>query len=315
MNAKDVDGVIGREAGKAVKRMPSSVFWGGLQRWNILTFAGSLSQYLRSLDHFYTNARSHQAALDSDGERMPEPTNWHPHLPSPPEGLPGGASLMLDVHEATYLRERILSTCPGTLLAYLVDRGEMWESVDFVWLHDFASDFPEDVRYDLEHAQLFSEVMHGSARLYNVMLADAQGRKDLLEEHCVAFEEWSDERHAQRRRLSAWDLRDFWALVGASGAKIATPTRTFVTDWIERVRTSGHPKGLLHDQDAQQLIRRREERLKKGRARLSHRRHLELWKGDSGTRQLDFRWAVSQRLMFDIVESLGPSDVGLSAHA
>ena len=152
---------------------------------------------------------------------------------------------MLDSHEATYSRERILSTCPGTLLAYLADRGERWQWTDFIWFHDLAADFPTEISHGLAHAQLFSEVMHGAARLYNVMLAEAQGREDLTEEHRAAFGKWADERHAQARRLVGWDLRDFWTFVSASGARVTAPTRTFVTDWIERVRDSRHPKRLL----------------------------------------------------------------------
>ncbi len=315
MNSEDVDGVIGREAGKAVQRMPSSIYWAGLQRWNILIFEGSLAQYLRSLDRFYDSSKRHRSMLDADAESRPEPRNWHPHRPSPPEGFPEGASLMLDSHEATYLRERILSTCPGTLLAYLADRGERWEWTNFVWFHDLAAEFPNGISHDLAHARLFSEVMHGAARLYNVMLAEAQGRENLTEEHRAAFGEWAEERHAQAQRLVSWDLRDFWTLLNTSGARVTAPTRTFVTDWIERVRDSRHPKRLLASRDARELIYRREERLKKGRARLSNRRHLELWKGDSGTRQLDFRWTVSQRLLLDIVEGLDSSGNTVRAHA
>ena len=315
VDSEDVNGVIGKEAGKAVKRMPSSIYWAGLRRWGILSCQGSLAQYHRSLDRFYVALKGHRSALDADGKLAPEPANWHAHIPSSPEGFPVEASLTLDPEEAVYLRERIVSTCPGTLLAYLVDRCEVWQPVDFSWLHEFASEFPASVRSRLEHARLFSEVMHGASRLYNVMLADAQHRKDLLEAHEAAFQEWADEEHAQMPRLAAWDLRDFWNAVGALGARITLSTRAFVTAWTEQVRATRHPKLLLSNTRAQELIRQREGRLKKGRARLSNRRHLELWSGDSGTGQLDFRWAVSQRLTLDIVEALAPSAVDRGVHA
>ena len=247
MDSEDVNGVIGREAGKAVQRMPSSIYWAGLRRWNILIFEGSLAQYLRSLDRFYDSSKSHRSMLETDAEKRPEPMNWHPHLPSPPEGFPEGASLMLDSREAAYLRERILNTCSGTLLAYLVDRGERWKWTDFIWFHDLAAEFPNGISHGLAHARLFSEVMHGAARLYNVMLAEAQGREELTEKHRAAFGEWAEERHAQAQRLVTWDLRDFWTLVSASGARVTAPTRTFVTDWIERVRGSRHPRAAASE--------------------------------------------------------------------
>ena len=38
VNSEDVNGVIGKEAGKTVKRMPSSIYWAGLRRWAFCPF-------------------------------------------------------------------------------------------------------------------------------------------------------------------------------------------------------------------------------------------------------------------------------------
>ncbi len=105
----DVKGVIGGEAGAAVKRMPSSVYWAGLRRWGILQFQGSQAQYHRSLDEFYVRLKGRQARDRENEASSPEPTNWHPHIPDPPAGFPEGAELRLRFSEAEYLRERILS--------------------------------------------------------------------------------------------------------------------------------------------------------------------------------------------------------------
>lgn len=314
-NSADADGAIGRDAGKAVKRMPSSIFWAGLQRWQILIFEGSLAQYLRSLDRFYQNEKRHTSMLDADTENGTKLKNWHSHLPRSPLGFRKRVSLTVDVHEAVYLKERILNACPGTLLAYLADRGERWEWTDFVWFHDLAADFPNDSIRDLAHARLFSEVMHGAARLYNVMLSEALGLEERREQHRVGFEEWADERHVQAWRLCEWDLRDFWMLLNVQGARVTHRTRDFVKEWIELTRESQHPNQLLESPAARECIRRRERWLKKGRSRFSNRRHLELWKGDSGTRQLDYRWTASQRLLLDIVDGLNSTGKGVSAHA
>ncbi len=300
----DVDGVVGREAGKTVQRMPSSIFWAGLQRWGILSFQGSLSQYVRSLDHFYDGVTKHRSLRDADDERAPEPTNWHPHLPEPPEDFPDEASLTLRADDAVYLRERIISTCPGTLLAFLAERAEPWDYADFAWFHDFSSDFPRDISEGLRHARLFSEVMHGAAWLYNVMLAGARDRDDWLEDHEAAYHAWADEMGTRAPGLAAWDLASFWARVSAFGARITPSTRHFVTEWIALVRSAHSPSQLLRNRDAQQLIRNRERQLKKNQARLGSRRHLELWGGKSGTQQLDFRWNVTQQLLLEIVGSL-----------
>jgi hypothetical protein len=52
---------------------------------------------------------------------------------------------------------------------------------------------------------------------------------------------------------------------------------------------------------ARSLIRDRESRLKKNLARIDNQRAQELWNGDSGSAQLEFRWLISQRLLGDIL--------------
>ena len=47
------DGVIGSEAGKALKRLPSNIYWSGLGTWGIRLFQGSQDDYHRHLDAFY----------------------------------------------------------------------------------------------------------------------------------------------------------------------------------------------------------------------------------------------------------------------
>ncbi len=49
-SSDDTNGVIGKEAGAALKRLPSSIYWQGLAIWGIRLFPGSVEQYHRSLD-------------------------------------------------------------------------------------------------------------------------------------------------------------------------------------------------------------------------------------------------------------------------
>ncbi|HMS71964.1 MAG TPA: DUF6361 family protein, partial [Baekduia sp.] len=43
----DLEGVIGQDARKNLKRLPSEVYWSGLKRWGIRLFPGSREQYHR----------------------------------------------------------------------------------------------------------------------------------------------------------------------------------------------------------------------------------------------------------------------------
>ena len=62
----DPDGTIGIDARQTLKRLPSNVYWQGLERWGIRVYPGSQDQYHRSLDGFY--ARLAGSVQNDDGE-------------------------------------------------------------------------------------------------------------------------------------------------------------------------------------------------------------------------------------------------------
>src|SRR4051794_19103879 len=113
-------GVIGIDARNTLKRLPSNVYWNGLLSWGIRLFPGSQPQYHRSMDAFIASPR--HAARNEDGEAIEDTprSNWHPHLPPAPEGFPKTVSFALRRADASYLRERIISRHPHTMLASLV---------------------------------------------------------------------------------------------------------------------------------------------------------------------------------------------------
>lgn len=47
------EGVIGSDAKKTLKRLPSNIYWTGLASWGIRVFNGSQDQYHRYLDKYY----------------------------------------------------------------------------------------------------------------------------------------------------------------------------------------------------------------------------------------------------------------------
>jgi hypothetical protein len=71
---------------------------------------------------------------------------------------------------------------------------------------------------------------------------------------------------------------------------------------------AGDAARLCDSPTARSLIRERERRLKKSLARIDNPRAQELWTGDSGTAQLEFRWLISQRLLGDIFDGLEAPD-------
>lgn len=113
-NSGETDGVIGRFAKERLQRLPSSVYWQGLQQWGIRRFSGSQDAYHRSMDAFYERQRRHDMSRSFEGESAERSgqLNWHA-VPEIPEDFPEGATLDLSTMEAEYLRERILGELPS----------------------------------------------------------------------------------------------------------------------------------------------------------------------------------------------------------
>jgi hypothetical protein len=307
----DNDGNIGKVAKNTLKRLPSSVYWQGLSVWGIRSFSGAQVQYHRSLDRYY-------AQLTRHGGRGPErdvehddliSSNWHAGLVSPPEDFPRECSLSLTRVEAEYLAERIRLSpaCSGSLLAELVAQRQRHDEVPFAWEHPRCAELPAKLREMLDHAQNFSEVMHGAPLLYNLILAEQAHRSDRVAKYRRDFGEWAKLLSARSRALAQWKRERFWELVRAVNPRITPSTYEFINAWWD-LALANKAAGLRDSPAARLLIRERERRLKKNLARIDNPRAQELWTGDSGTAQLEFRWSISQQLLGDIFDGLEAPD-------
>ena len=69
LDSDDTDGVIGKDAKKNLQRLPSSIYWQGLEAWGIRLSPYSISDYHRSLDAFYRFGKdsSHSYEEEIDG--------------------------------------------------------------------------------------------------------------------------------------------------------------------------------------------------------------------------------------------------------
>ncbi len=178
----DTSGLIGRRAKENVRRLPSSVYWQGLVTWGIRLFAGSQDEYHRGLDVFYARRQGRRSARNEyEGEGIPEPEllNWHSGLPSPAEDFPSHESFALRKQDADYLRERVLTKCPNSLLAYLLRERIPVADYEFAW--ELEAPMPSALRDWLVHSQNFSEVMLGAQLLYNLMIAEQRAWQEKIE--------------------------------------------------------------------------------------------------------------------------------------
>jgi hypothetical protein len=299
----DTDGVIGKEAGASLQRLPSNIYWSGLGTWGIRRFSGSQEQYHRNLDYYYYKKKNQLLAEDKEPANEVPRVNWDPALPSPSANFPSSASLILNEKEAEYLYDRIMVSCKGSLLAYLVDQTSI-EECDFVWKHSKLVDFPQELKDLVYHAKNFSLIIHGAALLYNLMLAEKAESPELITEYQEMLDGWAQEVSALKQDFSTWNLDIFWQTVESKEAQITDITKNFISTWIEAVLEKDNLASIKEDTSVRQLIRNRELRIKGSRARLINQRALEQWTGAAGTRRLNYRWNIVNGMVTDILTAL-----------
>jgi hypothetical protein len=305
----DSAGTIGIVARGGLKNLPSQVYWVGLQTLGIRIFPGSQDAYHHSLDAFYRLPALTTRNDDGQAAGGRPVRNWHAGLPTPPEGFPRKASLTLTGEEGRYLMERIAMTQPGSLLAWLTSFGSPSPEALFPWEHRQADQFPEHNRAELEHARNFSELMHGSALLYNYMLAEKCGNEEWLSGYDEELGEWAARIASRETELRGWGRAAFWRLIDEVNPRVGFPTRFFVDTWLD-LALSTNPSRIRTNARARKLIIDRELQKKRSLARLSNQRALELWRGASGAGQMDFRWVpVARNTIEDIQRALGREPV------
>lgn len=294
----DSSGTIGAEARSELKRLPSDAYWAGLGGWGIRRFEGSINDYFGFLDRIYEIRKQNNACGDDAIENSNFLT-WHPHLPDPPEGFPWELSFALTREEAEFLRDTIVTAAGGSMLGWLAREKRLAE-VDLPWEHPDLARFPGPIWELLQHAQLFSEVMRGAAILYNLMLAEMDGRDELVEEHRAGISEWADSLDGER--ISRWVIHDLWEAVGGSWRTIKPGARRFVAKWT---RYAGEaPHDVVDNRRARDLVRMREQTLKRGRSRFVNARAREQWGGYAGIRPMTFRWPIAKTFLEDLVRGL-----------
>jgi hypothetical protein len=312
LKSDDHEGLIGRESKTSLQRLPSAVYWAGLQVLGMRRYLGSREQYYRSLDNFYrTHHLRRTNAEDGIAEAFGHQVNWHESLPAPPKDFLQAASLDLTRLEAEYMQQQILAQVPGSMLAFTVDQPQ-WEGVDYPWLHPNAAEVMPELAKVLNDARNFSLVMHGAAILYNLLMAEKRTAA-FSETNAVfspdryreAFADWVTKIDSRLAELQQWsaDLKPFWQTVDAVNPRIHPFTKVFIESWLEIVLQKS-PAALADNNTARDLIKQRERRMKGNRARLSNPRALELWGGESGTSRLSYRWGQGQTIVTDILQGL-----------
>lgn len=293
IEAGDLEGLIGRQARRRLKRLPSDVYWQGLEAWSIRTVGVSREAYYRWIDDGLVTG-----SVVSNHEAE-SPGIWHGGLPDPPAGFPEEASLTLGPGEADYLAERILNFWPDTLLGALIKDGCTCEGVDLPWLLPELVQMPASIRERVEQGRCFSEAIFGAQLLYNLMLAskrhlELDGPLCEVERWEAEIAEWESAVAGRGDALEAWDLDGFWAMVAESGARVSPSTETFIDRWIRYVRDGIGDLDLATDERCRTWVHDQECRVKGRQARLVNRAMLVAWGGESAASPLTYRWNTTR---------------------
>lgn len=295
----DTSGLIGQQAGRNLKRLPSGVYWQGLQAWGVRGIPTSQDAYHRWIDAGKATSIS---TSDDDGETVKG--IWHSSLPSPPADFPYEASLTLLPNEAEYLSERIQQRSPNSLMAWLLRHDDFTGDIAMPWEHPRTSSMPSRLQKQLHHARLFSESMHGAQLLYNLLLARQRRSEPLAKTWTERLSEWQEALAASADEIDAWDMKSFWQFADEAKANVSPMTRMFADRWVASVTGRDGTSSVGDDDICCDLVRSQEIHVKGAQARLANRSMLEAWGGDSGSAQLSYRWGVTSSYVDEIVEAL-----------
>ena len=296
------EGLIGRQAGRALKQLPRDVYWSGL-----LTFGIRRTDSTIPLDP----SPSEGEATEMTTRQI---TPWDPDVPPVPDGFPAVVPGGLDVTagEAQWLHERMRTDYEDTYLARLLTLDPALVSETAApWEVEAGTPFAS-----VHHARHFSLAVEGASLLYNLLVAERYAdhpdlnRLDgdaLQDRYRERLTQWAG-RAAGAMAPGAWDLEDFRAEVITRNGRISHRTWDFVTDWVHLLRREG-PASVADSPEARRLITARESR-KGAKSRLTTTsKTLEVWGGDSGSGALLFRWSTVQRLLLDINLGRGTQEV------
>lgn len=270
--------VIGSEALETLKRLPSDVYWAGMLTFGIRRFQGSRATCLE--------------LKPGEAEAL-----WAAGLPDPPKKFLNTGSKIeftLRPEEADFIRDRLTQQAPDSLLTWLSRQHDAPEC-SMIWQHPQRSSWPDNITVLVNHAERFSNLMHGASLLYNLMLSERAAQMQASEESV-----WHERNEDYTSRLSKWasdtpleafedwDLNDLWDQSRRTIHSVKPQTKRFVEDW--RVAVANSKGDVAKDTSARNLVRDREQSLKGLKSRFRNDGALTRWGGASGITPLGYRW-------------------------
>lgn len=302
----DNEGMLGREAGAALKQLPSQIYWPGTAIWGIRRYPGSRSQLHRDIARWAQSSASAELADDDAPTRPASSPYWHDGLPPAPQSFPEGAGFSLTRQEAQYLRDRVLACANDSLLARMLTMDTDLKGTNAPWEHPRFAEFSEVHREQLRQARIFAVVIRGAIVLYNLMLAEKKDERfgsseDLIQDYEAHLDTWASDMRELAPLLDGWSPRQIWRLIG-DRARLAPRTVLFTESWCDAAL--GNTKDIARSDAARQLIASREIVLKGSLSRIHNPQALAMWNEAAGMTPITYRWNTVRQMVDDIVAGL-----------
>lgn len=296
----ETDGVIGRSAKDKLKRMPSTAYWAVLRRWDIRTVDTTIEGFFRRAQDRRELNRVVSHADDPEARESLPGLGIDRDLPPVPNDLLQSTTFELRPEDESYLADLISASTEGSLLSWLVTHPPE-SSAPYVWMLDNSSDFPQSLADLVDHGRRFHTAVHGAPLLYNLLLAERCQNTDQVDGYQRELADWRDDLD-RSGVLIGWDRADWWATLHRLNPSLHPLTRRFVDSWLDIIYAQ---IDVATSHEARQLVGTRERQIKGGRARLTNQAALDRWTGRSGLVRLDYRWQVTQNLLFDLYDARG----------
>lgn len=190
---RNESGLIGKnslQAGNWVKRTPASIYWAGLKRYGIFIGGNlSLSEYIRvscamkarkttlkKLGNRNDNAEENECD-DKNAGILFSMQFWK--MPLYRDNWLEDFSMKLSSGEATFLKEQIISSCKGTMLAYVLENNiaEFVDCNSFQDISNIIEKFPDDVQEIYWLAFAFSDFIYAIRTIYNIVVSDGKNEE------------------------------------------------------------------------------------------------------------------------------------------
>lgn len=286
---------IGSGVGDRVAQLPSAAYWSALREWGIIR---------SDVDR---NSIGESVAGESDARREGIDVDpiWHRGLPPAPAGFPATEERGIELtrEEAEWIRERVLATVRGTLLAHLVaDPAAVDAESHTPWADVAARKATGNAQSWLHHAEAYSALSAGLQAVYaDLITAEKRRHFGGSEDEASNFadEWWQDDYH--RQQLRDWDIEGFIGRARTINSRIRPQSTAFLRGTTAEFLSGRHPR----ENDALARMIRSRERLAKGaNARFVNDRRLRAWRPPEKVGIQTYRWIQVRRMMTDLAEGL-----------